>query len=250
MREETGEFGELLGEGLAAVVGPAITGVYLHGSAALGGFRPEASDVDILVVVNSPMSRDLRRRVALALQDAHELIPGRGIEASVILGEVAAAGGGRLDFELHVCTDPADPKVIEGDRHSGDPDLILHMAVCRQSAIAAFGPQPAEVFAEVDPQLVLGQMISELRWGLEHAPEAYAVLNACRAHFYLEHGVFCSKVEGGLWARDRFDASALIDRALGTQQGSREASACTPETEVFVAGAISALTQARGTGHF
>ena len=47
------------GNRLAAVVdervgAAGLVGVYVHGSAVLGGFRPERSDVDVLVVVAKP----------------------------------------------------------------------------------------------------------------------------------------------------------------------------------------------------
>ena len=160
----------------------------------------------------------------------------------MIRDEVAQAGGRRIDFEMHVSTEPNDGSVVDGISHSGDPDLILHIAVCRQSAIAVIGPDPAAVFGHVDPTLVVGQLIDELTWALAQDSEAYAVLNACRARFYLERRMFCSKLEGGRWARDRVDASRLIDRSLAVQEGRGEDQPPSPHCRAFVDGAISALT--------
>ncbi len=236
------DFGDALGVRLAGVVGPALVGVYLHGSAALGGFQPGASDLDILVVVNGRWQPEMREGVVRVLQESHGSSPGRGIEASVIRGEVALAGGRRIDFEVHVSTDPIDRKVVIGGRDPGDPDLILHMAVCRQSAIAVLGPDPMVVFAEVDPTLVISQMIEDLAWALTQGSEAYAVLNAGRACFYLEHRMFCSKLEVGRWARNRFDAVQLIDRSLAVQEGRGDDQPPSPLCRTFVAGVVSALT--------
>ena len=116
------------------------------------------------------------------------------------------------------------------------------MAVCRQSAIAVFGPDPIVVFAEVDPTLVISQMIEELTWALAQGSEAYAVLNTCRARFYLEHRMFCSKLEGGRWARSRFDAVRLIDRSLAAQEGRSDDQPPTPLCRTFVNGTIAAFT--------
>lgn len=236
------DFGDALRDRLTHVMGRALVGAYLHGSAALGGFQPGASDLDLLVVVNGRWQPDMREGVARSLQGSHGSSPGRGIEASVIRDEVAQSGGHRTDFEVHVTTDPADRKVVTGALDSGDPDLILHMAVCRQSAITVLGPDPMVVFAEVDPTLVVGQMIEELTWALAQGSEAYAVLNACRARFYLEHRMFCSKLEGGRWARNRFDAVALIDRSLAAQEGHGDDQPPSSLCRAFVDGAISALT--------
>ncbi len=236
------DFGEALGERLAGVVGPALVGVYLHGSAALGGFQPGSSDLDLLVVVNDRWQPEMREGVVRVLQESHGSSPGRGIEASVIREEVAQAGGRRTDFEVHVTTDPNDRKVVTGAEDSGDPDLILHIAVCRQSAIAVLGPDPMMVFAGVDPTLVISQMIEELTWALGQGSEAYAVLNACRARFYLEHREFCSKLEGGRWAENRLDASGLIDRSLAAQEGLGADQPPSPLCRTLVDEAISALT--------
>lgn len=235
------DFGDVLGERLAGVIGAALVGVYLHGSAALGGFQPGASDLDVLVVVSGPLEPGIRDGVARVLEETHESVPGRGIEASVILDDVAQAGGRRIDFEVHVSTDATDRKVVDGAGHPGDPDLILHMAVCRQSAIAVCGPDPTVVFADVDPTLVIGQMIDELTWALAQSSEAYAVLNACRARFYLEHRMFCSKLEGGGWARRRFGTSSLIDRSLAVQEGRSDDRPPSPLCRSFVDGTISVL---------
>ncbi|MBP5186668.1 MAG: nucleotidyltransferase domain-containing protein, partial [Clostridiales bacterium] len=33
-----------------------LTGIYLHGSAVMGCFNPEKSDIDLIVVVNEPLT--------------------------------------------------------------------------------------------------------------------------------------------------------------------------------------------------
>ena len=238
------DFGEWLGEQLATVVGSPLVGVYLHGSAALGGFRPGASDLDVLVVVEGHLQSPECRDITRVVQESHRPTLGRGIETSVILGEVARSGGRRTDFEVHVTTDPNHAKVVYGADHPGDPDLILHMAVCRQSGIAAVGRNPAAVFAEVGPGRVIGQLINELTWAIERDSEAYAVLNACRALFYLENRKFCSKLDGGRWTRRQLGSSSLIERSLAVQQGRTNDRPPSPQCETFIADAISALTSA------
>ena len=52
-------------------------------------------------------------------------------------------------------------KVVDGHGHPGDPDLVLHFAVCH-----ALGYAP---FAEVPPPLVLARVADELTWAAEQA---------------------------------------------------------------------------------
>src|SRR5690606_14807874 len=41
-----------------------IIGIYLHGSLAMGGFNPNKSDIDILVVTKEPVFEKTKRRLA------------------------------------------------------------------------------------------------------------------------------------------------------------------------------------------
>jgi streptomycin 3"-adenylyltransferase len=111
--------------------------------------------------------------------------------------------------------------VVDGHTRGGDPDLVLHFAVCRVAGRAlAAAPPPAEVFGPVPAGLVLAQLAAELRWAVRHAPGEYAVLNACRAWRFAADGTLVSKVDGGRWAVSRVGAAdrVLIVAALAHQR--------------------------------
>ncbi len=200
----------LTGE-VADVVGDRLVGAYPHGSLLLGGYRPSRSDIDVVVVVEDPLSVD--EQAAIGARLAHDALPcpAIGLELSVVTRAVAAAPSARPPFELHVTTAAQDRKVVDGHGHPGDLDLVLHFAVCH-----ALGCPP---FAEVPAALVLAQVSDELTWAMEHVPDEYAVLNACRALRYATDGALVSKVAGGEWASDRFsgDERALVRAALARQ---------------------------------
>ncbi|HEX6682349.1 MAG TPA: aminoglycoside adenylyltransferase domain-containing protein [Candidatus Limnocylindrales bacterium] len=191
-----------------------VVGVYLHGSAVLGGFDPARSDVDVLAVVARP-SPDAASQ--LAMGEALAAVggcPGTGLELSVITAATAARLGD-CPFEVHVATRKSEPPVIvAGFGHAGDPDLVLHSAVCREHALAVAGPPPAEVFGPVERERILAAMVSELEWGMANAPSAYFVLNACRAMRFAFDGTLCSKVDGGRWFLDRHPGNATVAEAL------------------------------------
>jgi aminoglycoside adenylyltransferase-like protein/nucleotidyltransferase-like protein len=205
---------EALTAEVATVVGDRLVGVYAHGSLLLGGYLPERSDVDVLVVVEDALSTHEQATIAGRLSEEALPCPAVGLELSIVTRASAAAPSARPAFELHVTTAPADVKVVDGHRHPGDPDLVLHFAVCRRLA--------AEVFAEVPRSLVLAQLADELVWAVEHAAPEYAVLNACRARRYAADGVLVSKVDGGRWALTRLTEPerTLVDAALARQTGT------------------------------
>jgi hypothetical protein len=204
---------------LARALGPALVGLYLHGSGALGGWSAERSDVDLLGVVARRLGRRAKQVAAARLLHPALACPGRrGLELSLVTAAVATAPPRRPPFELHVSTAPPAPTSHLGGPGATDPDLLLYLAVCRRSGVAVRGAPPAEVLAEPPRAWLLEQAAAELRWAVEHGSFADRVLNGCRAWRLLEDGALCSKVDGGEWARRRV-ADPVVDAALAAQRG-------------------------------
>jgi hypothetical protein len=216
--------------GLARVLGPVLVGVFLHGSAALGGWSAERSDVDLLGVVARPLGQRAKREIAARLHHPSLACPAaRGLELSLVTAAAAGDPPRRPPFELHVATGPA-PRTHLGGAGAADPDLLLHFAVCRRSGLAVTGPGPVEVFAEPPRAWLLERVAAELGWAGTHGSFADRVLAACRAWRYLEDDVLGAKVESGRWARLRLadpsrsaetppGAAALVDAAVAAQLG-------------------------------
>ena len=224
---------------VVAAMRPDLVGVYLHGSAALGAFDPAGSDVDVLVVVGEPSTEADQRRLGEVLFATAEPCPGTGLELSVVTAATAATLG-TCPFEVHVATHPDEREIVVGAGHPGDPDLVLHVAVCREHAIAVSGPPPAQVFGAVPRERVLAALVTELRWGIAHGPGPYAVLNACRAVRFAADGTLCSKVAGGDWYLARHPGHPVVVAALSDQRrGARPA--LTPAAVRFVTDAITRL---------
>lgn len=137
---------------------PDLVGVYLHGSAVLGGFRPGGSDVDVLAVVARP-GAFADQRVMGEVIAAVAGCPGRGLEMGVITSETAAVGD--CGFEVHVNTTGPEVVIVTGVGHAGDHDLVLHCAVCRRHGLPVTGPPAAGVFGEISADRVLAAMIRE-----------------------------------------------------------------------------------------
>jgi hypothetical protein len=92
---------------------------------------------------------------------------------------------------------------------------------------------------------VLDYLAGELAWGLEHASEPYAVLNACRGLQYAASGQIVSKVAGGHGALARgLGPPAVIRRALDQQLGLIPAQPAAPDAISFVTAATAALRAA------
>lgn len=226
------DFAARLATALKTRLGDELVGVYLHGSAALGGFVPNVSDVDLLAVVAHPQRRRTQQQLGQLLHQHAEPCPGDGLEASAITAATARSLGD-CRFEVHVTTGPEERKLVRGARHRGDPDLILHAAVCRQHGIAIIGPPPTEVFGLVPRRRILPALLHELGWAKEHGTEAYAVLNACRAWRYSERSDFLSKTDAGEWATEH-GAPDIVADALRQQRTGRHHKPPSPRAHDFV----------------
>ncbi|TWP38998.1 aminoglycoside adenylyltransferase domain-containing protein [Leekyejoonella antrihumi] len=201
-----------LGRALRQALGPGTVGVYLHGSAALGGWLAGTSDLDVLVVTESKACDG--QRVLAACHSVHS-----PVELSVVTMDAAARPAAPWPFLLHATTGPDKLMVDDG---GGDPDLLMHIAVTRAHGRSLLGPGPAEVFGVVSDCDISGYLRSELQWGVDHGCEAHAVLNACRALCWSRTGWLVSKIDGGTWAVARVpDHAGLIERALADQRIGR-----------------------------
>jgi len=223
------------GDRLAGVVDECIgadglVGVYVHGSAVLGGFRPERSDVDVLVVVGRAVPADRQAALGAALLAAAYPCPGTGLELSVITA-ATAADVGDCRFEVHVDT---PDRVVIGTGHAGDDDLILYAEVCRRSGLAAVGPAPASVFGAVPRPRLITAMQAELAWGVSSAPFEYAVLNACRALCFAADGTLRSKVAGGEWYLAGHPDDGIVRAALARQRGNHASEPSRDDVLAFV----------------
>ena len=204
----------------ADLLGHALVGVYLHGSAVLGGYAPSRSDIDLLVVTTGPLDHDPKQQLCHELAAPALPCPATGLELSIVTRDTTLNPTPSPAFELHLTTGQDTTRIVDGLDHRGDPDLLLHFAVCRDHAgTISSGPPPPTVFAPVPRGWLLAGLVRELEWAERHGTIEYRVLNSCRAWRFAAEGVLCSKLDGGRWAHDRLDDPSVVDIALDRQQG-------------------------------
>jgi len=155
-----------LAETLDASSGGRLVGAYLHGSAAMGGWLPSRSDVDLLFVIDDATSAEVLPGLERALVDSAPACPGTGLECSVVSARQASAPGEPWPFLLHVQSSRREPtRIIQGATMDGDPDLLMHYLVCRVAGVPVLGAEPQAVFGTVPRSIVLAHLASELIWG-------------------------------------------------------------------------------------
>lgn len=187
-----------------------VDAVYLHGSLALGSYYRPKSDVDLLVVVDGPITGEQRRRGAAVLLAAHDGRPTvGGLEVSAVRTEVVRRWDREPEFELHFSEKWADDVRAGGVGPRGaDVDLIAIGAACRTTAITYLGPPPSTLIGAVPFGDFWRSIIDDFDWivggGIVESP-VYGVLNICRTlRVSNEQAVAVhSKEAGAKWAIER-----------------------------------------------
>jgi predicted nucleotidyltransferase len=155
---------------------------FLLGSGALGGFDPEASDVDLVVVVGRPLGGD---RAALIEHVAAHEPPTRGLELVVYV-----EGQQPPNYELNV---------NEGKERLGEEPFwfVLDAALAQEHAVPLRGLRPwSDFFEAIPPERIRQAMQESLDWSLRQpADDQFAQGNAVRSRHYLEHGEWITKKE-------------------------------------------------------
>ncbi len=189
-----------------AILSDNLTGIYLHGSMAMGCFHPKKSDIDLLVIVVSgiPDAQKLLLMNQIAALNSHA--PAKGLEISFVRKAVCKPFVYPTPFELHFSPihlpwffrDPADyVKNMNGE----DRDLAAHFTILNKYGVKLCGEEISDVFAPV-PR---ADYIDSIWRDVQDAQSAvltdptYTVLNLCRVLAYVKDGEILSKEAGGTW---------------------------------------------------
>lgn len=215
-------------EALSDALGENLTGIYLHGSVAMGCFSWNTGDVDCLVVTAAPLETAAKTAMidtCLALQP---LCPPKGLELNVVTKAVCENPQQNPAFEFHFSPLYAEPYAWDPQGQLSrmpktDPDLIAHFSMVRSRGIALLGAPPKQVFAPIPRVWLLDSIqgdLADAAQNMENRP-VYYVLNFCRALACLEDGQLLSKQEGGEWGLRHLPLKyrSLLEAALAACAG-------------------------------
>ncbi len=212
---------------LKELPGVSLAGVYLHGSAAMGGLQRD-SDVDVLAALGSGLPELSRKRLTDGLLllsgkpgsgsaarpleviavNLPDLVPWRyPPRREYLYGEWLREG-----FRRGEVPEPAD-----------DPDLALILAQAMQHSVPLTGPDITDILPPIPPSDVRAAMRDSLPglmasvWG----DERNVLLTLARMWYTAETGGFAAKDAAARWALPRLpeDGAALLDTAARAYRG-------------------------------
>ena len=187
-----------------------LVGVYLHGSAVMGCFNPDKSDLDFIIVVEKPMSNDIKKAYMEMVVKYSALGPSKGIEISIVLKNVCKPFIYPTPFELHFSKGHLDwyksnPDEYIRKMNGVDKDLAAHFTIINKRGKCLYGKQIKNVFAEVPMQDYMDSIWYDVKNAKKEITiyPMYLILNLARVLAYKEEALVLSKKEGGEWALKR-----------------------------------------------
>jgi len=229
-------------EACKALLGNKLVGVYLHGSAAMGCFNPEKSDIDFIVIINSDMTRDEKTDFIRKTVELNRKAPEKGIEMSIVKREFCDPFVYPTPYELHFSSahlglwessEDEYIKTLTGE----DYDLAAHFTVINTYGRVLYGESVEKVFGEVPRE----DYTDSILYDVENAREdifrdpIYTILNLCRVSAYLKDDLILSKKAGGKWALKTLPKKyySLIQCALDCYTSSSDAEISTSDAFEF-----------------
>ena len=183
-----------------------LTGVYLHGSAAMGCFQKKKSDLDFLVAVDEDLTDKEKREYMDAVLALDAEGPAKGIEMSIVRRDVCDPFVYPTPFLLHYSPMHRDryrkdPEEYIRTMKGTDKDLAAHFTVVRSRGIRLRGLPVDRVFAPVPERDYLDSIRDDVAGAPEEIAEnpMYYILNLCRVLGYIKEKKVMSKREGGEW---------------------------------------------------
>jgi predicted nucleotidyltransferase len=213
------------------VLGTAVIGVYLHGSAALGELRPR-SDIDVLVVSRRPTTRDEKQRLVdrlLAIsyrQDVPAL--SRPIELTIVVASAVRPWRypPPIDFPFGQWLRPRFERGEVETEAATSPDLACVLANALLGNRPLVGPPPSVILDPVPPGDLVRAMIDELDSLLADldTDTANVVLTLARIWTTIATGAIRTKDAAADWALARLPAEhrPVLARARAVYLGERE----------------------------
>lgn len=188
------------------IFGGGLTGVYLHGSLAMGCFNPDKSDIDIIVVAGGEVSGVQKLDFMGGLVKLNEKAPPKGMEVSVVKRKYCKPFVYPTPFELHFSNAHLrrykdDPEDYVRSMKGEDRDLAAHFTVINRYGIVLCGEKISDVFGEVSKAAYADSICFDVEnavWDILEDP-VYMILNLCRVLAFLKDGLCLSKARGGEW---------------------------------------------------
>lgn len=230
----------------------ALTGIYLHGSLAMGCFNPVKSDIDLIVVLESGISEKQKLDFMKQVIELNSCAPAKGLEISLVKREFCKPFLYPTPFELHFS--PAhlqgyteDPDGYIKRMNGVDRDLAAHFTIINRYGVVLYGQKIRDVFGEVPREEYLDSIWYDVENAVEDIAKdpVYVTLNLCRVLAFLRDKLCLSKAQGGRWGLEQMPQKyrSVILGALECYESKQTANIDAAAAKQFAEDALAQIRQ-------
>ncbi len=200
-------------KGIRRELSDNLTGIYLRGSLAYGGFNPATSDIDVLVVTERAVGEaEFRQLFELHKQIARLSNPyARRIEVAYIDRQNVKE---YRPGQHYPTLEQGEDESLKWSEHR--ENWILERWSIREHGKTLWGPEPQELIAPISPEEISGavsrrlldwvewaQNEADADWRLPKSHKAYVIETMCRVLYALAKGEMVNKAQAVVWAKTR-----------------------------------------------
>ena len=213
------------------ILGNNLVGIYMHGSAVMGCFNSQKSDLDLLLVVENSILKQAKLKFMQEIVRLNENAPAKGIEISIVKKEFCKPFVYPTPFELHFSVAhlqwfKENPDDYVEKMNGTDKDLAAHFTMINHSGVVLYGTAIKDIFGEVCKSDYIDSIWEDIRKSKEDivSDAMYMTLNLCRVLGYLKENLILSKKSGGEWGLRSVpkEYHELIQRALTCYESDEE----------------------------
>ncbi len=211
-----------------------LIGIYIHGSMCLGSFQPSHSDLDIIVITQTPLNADQRFNLMKGFLELHK--KPSPIELSILCISGFNPWRHPTPYEFHFSEYWRSKfEVIAEENDLGywnfkevytDGDIACHVTLINQSGICIYGRAICEVFPPVPEK----DFWDSIFWGVDYFSEldgdllVTGILTLLRIWSYKENKAIFSKALAGEWSIGRIPSqyNYIVQNAVDVYNGKDE----------------------------
>ena len=219
-----------------------LTGIYLHGSLAMGCFNPKKSDIDLMIVIKNSITDLQKLQFMNHVVELNKTAPSKGIELSIVKKEYCRKFLYPTPFELHFSNAHLqwfidNPTDYIHKMKGTDKDLAAHFTIVKKYGVVLYGEEIDNIFADVPRKDYINSIWYDVEGAKEDILEepVYVILNLCRVAAFIKNDLILSKKQGGEWALQNLSAQyhALISKALRSYMSETEIDLANMEAQKF-----------------
>lgn len=195
---------------LKTSLGENLEGMYLHGSLAMGCFKEDSSDIDIVAVIKRRLSIEVKQELNRVMIEVSDIL-GKNIELSIVtqtqLGQFQYPTP--IEFQF---SDDTKEKFQNGELDlqvaNKSYDLAAHLVIAKNFGVSLVGPDASTIFPDIPKPIYLDSIARDSEWSYNRLKNGehgycrvpkYAVLNYCRVLALIEADQITSKESGAEW---------------------------------------------------